>query len=172
MACNEICLMNQIRHTDWFFTKAEVGYGNTARFFRVIRKISLSIQIGIITNNLNSRFISADGTIRTESPEFAGMQSFLSQIQITRAFQRKIRNIIDDADDKVIFRSFFCKIIEYSYDISRQIFFSAQAKASGIYLRSIGGRCKAGSYAKVYRIAISSRFFRTIKNGYPFYCFR
>ena len=172
MAGNKVGLMNQIGHADRFFTKAQVRYGYTAGFLGVIGKIPLCIEVRIVTDNFDSRFIGANSTVRAKAPELAGMEFFLAQVDIAGSRQRKVGYVVDNAEDEMIFRFALFEVIEAGNDISRQIFFTAQAKAAGINLRCSLCRSIRSSYTQVNRITISTRFFRTVQNGNAFYRLR
>ena len=56
---NIVRRINQVRHIDRFRTETQVRYRYAARFFGIISKVCLCIQVRMVTDNLDSRFMQA-----------------------------------------------------------------------------------------------------------------
>ena len=113
MAGNKVRLGNEVRRFDWFLAKTQVGNSESAGFFGVIRKICLSIHVGIVTNNFDSLFVSANCTVRTKAKEFTLNSAFGNSINFMTDFQGKEGYIVFDANCEVVFRSACKHIVKY-----------------------------------------------------------
>ena len=95
----------------------------TARFFRVIVKVRLSIKVGVVADNLDCVFVCADSTVRTESPELTTGCSLGCGVDSLTQFKRVICDIIDDTDGELIFRLIRCEVVEYGNELCRGCIF-------------------------------------------------
>ena len=162
VACNEVCLVDQVGRLDRRLTKTKVRHGNTAGLLGVIIKVCLSIHICIITNDLDGVLVCTYSTVSAKSPELAVDGSFRSRNERCAQLQRKVCHIIVDTDCEFLLLS----IVVYSYDLSRCGILGTKAVTSGED-RSIVEFCSLQScyYVKVQRLAKSARLFCSVKNG-------
>jgi len=130
MAGKEIRCFNQVRRTNTLFAKTQMRLGYSTRLFGVIRKICLSIQIGIINNNRNSVLISTNSSIRTKAPEFAANNIFWSDIHIRANWQRDMRNVIIYTNGKMVSWFTLVHIFIYSNNLGWEHIFRTQSIAS------------------------------------------
>lgn len=70
MASHKIGFIYIIRTLYRFVPETEVRYRYTSRLFGVILEISLNIFIGMVSDNLYRVFVSPDGSVASETPEF------------------------------------------------------------------------------------------------------
>ena len=53
------------------FAETQMGYRDTAGFFRVVLEVSLRVHVRMVADDFNGIFIGAHRTVRTEAKEFA-----------------------------------------------------------------------------------------------------
>ena len=94
----KVCGFNRL------FSESQVRTCNTAGFLSVIFKISLYIEVCMITNDLDGIFVCTNSTVRAKSPEFTAYSSFRCGIDGFCYRQGQMCNIIFDSDCEVIFR--------------------------------------------------------------------
>ena len=67
----EVCLVDQVGGLDRRLTETQVRHGNTAGLLGVIIKVSLSVHVGIVTDDLNGVLVCTYGTVSAQTPELA-----------------------------------------------------------------------------------------------------
>ena len=84
VAGNKVSLVYVIGALDRLIAETQVRNGNTAGLLRVILEVSLNVFIGMVADDLDRVFVSANGTVAAETPELAldcafrcGVRSFL-----------------------------------------------------------------------------------------------
>ena len=84
VAGNKVGLVYVIGALDRLIAETQVRNGNTAGLLRVILEVSLNVFIGMVADDLDRVFVSANGTVAAETPELAldcafrcGVRSFL-----------------------------------------------------------------------------------------------
>ena len=78
MAGYEVCLVDQVGGLDRLLTETQVRHGNTAGLLGVIIEVSLSIHVGVVTDDLNGVLVSTYSTVSAQTPELAVDGSFRS----------------------------------------------------------------------------------------------
>ena len=89
--------------------------GNRSRsgFFRVIHKIALCIEIGVLPDDLDRILIGPHGTIRAQSEEQSLPPFTFIQFKSGIVFQAGECDVIIDTNSKPIFGSFLFQFIKY-----------------------------------------------------------
>ncbi len=105
VTCYEVCFVDQVCGFDRFFTETKVRHCNTAGLLGVIIEVSLSVHIGIITNDLDGVLVSTYGTISSQTPELAVCCSLWCCNKWCACLKRKVCNIIYDTDCEFLFLS-------------------------------------------------------------------
>ena len=162
---NESSFVDEVRRFDRVFAEAEVRYGNTAGFLGVIGKVSLSVHIRVVTDNLNSALVGADRAVGAKAPELASRRAFRRRVDVFAEGQGRVGNVVDDADSELIFRLVELQVFEYGKNVGRSRVFSAEASAAAYDKRLF---FLAGIYAldvEVQRFSNGARFFRAVKNS-------
>ncbi len=113
----KVSCMNQVRCADRLPSKTQVGNGNTAGLFGVIREICLGILVCMITDYLNRILISTHCSVRSQTPKACLISSIISYVDSFTQRQRKETDIVNNADSKVClgFRQF--QIIKYGNNL-------------------------------------------------------
>ena len=122
-----ICGMNRL------VTEAEMRYGKTAGLLRVICEVSLSLLVGIIADDFNRIFVGADGSVRADTPEFAGDGPGRNGIRILGIGKRQMCNVVFDADCEVIQRILSVKIAEDGENVGGSGVFGAETVTTADY---------------------------------------
>ena len=78
MTGHEVGLADQVCGLDRVFTKTQMRNGQTTGLLGVIFKVSLSIHVGVVTDDLDGVLVRANGTVRTQTPELAADGAFRS----------------------------------------------------------------------------------------------
>ena len=127
VACHKVCLVDQISGFDLRLAETQMRNGDTAGFLGVIIEICLYILVGVIADDLDGVLVCADGSVCTQTPEFAVDDGIRNRDRIVGCVQRKIRDIIHDTD-----REFFLLcVLENSDDLGCLCILGAKAVASG-----------------------------------------
>ena len=95
--------------------KAQVGLGNAAGLLGVILEVSLSVLIGVVTDDLDGVLVGTYCTISSQTPEFTVCCSFRSCYDRSTCLKGKVSNIINDTDCEFLFSS----VLINSYDLCR-----------------------------------------------------
>ena len=115
MTCNKVCFVDQVCGFDRFLTETKVRHCNTAGLLGVIVKVSLSVHVCVVTDDLNGVLVCTYSTVSAKTPEFTVCGSFRSCYQRSANRQRQIGNIVYDTNGKSLFLCIFI----YSNDLSR-----------------------------------------------------
>ncbi len=111
-AGNEVGVVDKIWRSNRSRTKSQMGHGNTAGLLGVIGKISLSIELGLVADDLDGGLVGTNGTVGTQAPELAGSGAFWSQIHILWVqWQGSAVEIIIDADGKAVHWNVFLQLL-------------------------------------------------------------
>lgn len=70
------------------------------RILGVISEVCLCIHIRVVADDLDSRFVSTDSTVRTEAPEFTGRKTRGIKRHFRSARKAEVGNVVDDAKVK------------------------------------------------------------------------
>ena len=100
MTSNEICLVDEVCGLDRCLTESEVRNRYAAGLLGVICEVSLSIQVGMVTDDLDGVLVCTNCTVSAETPELAGSCSLGSRIELALALERKTCNVVLDADSE------------------------------------------------------------------------
>ena len=68
--------------------------GDTAGFLRVVCKIRLRVQIGVVADNLNRVFVRANRTVGAKTPELTRGVALCACVRRLNARQRQVRYIV------------------------------------------------------------------------------
>ena len=97
--------------------------GDPAGFFGVIGKIGLCIHIGMVADDFDRRFVSANRAIGTKTPEFTGGRAGRCGINIFAGRQGSKGDIIHDTDGESVLGNRQFQIVEHRYDMRRNHIF-------------------------------------------------
>ncbi len=104
----------------------------------------------MVADDLDGVLVSADSTVRTESPELAGCCAGRSGVGVSFERKRKICNVVLDADSE----SLLCLVLKYGNDLSRNSILRTETVTS-CKDRSIVELCtlESGNNIKIERFA-------------------
>jgi len=137
VARHKVRLVDEIGGFDRFFTKTQVGDGDTARFFRVIGEIALRIHIGMVTDNFDGVFVRADRTVGAQTPEFAGVGALRSGIRILFHLQRQFGHIVFDADGELFLRARSFHVAIHRHDLTGSGILGTQTVTTGVHRHAL-----------------------------------
>src|SRR5690554_52029 len=63
MTCNKVRILNEVWALDLVLTESQMGYCDTTGFLGVIREVSLSIHVGVVTDDLDGRLVGTYCTV-------------------------------------------------------------------------------------------------------------
>ena len=169
MTSNKVCFVDQISRFDRLFTETQVRHGHTAGLLGIIVKVSLSVHVCVITDDLDGVLVSSYRTVCAQTPEFAVDGAFRSGYQRLAQFQRQIGHIIHDTDGE--FR--LLGVIVNSNDLSRCGIFGTQTITAGEYRSTFElGALQCRYNIQIQRLAHGARLFRSVKYRDLFYGLR
>ena len=172
MASDVVSCVDEVRHIDWFRTKTQVGNSYAARFFGVISEICLCIHICVVADDFDSGFVSANSTIRTKAPEFAGCKTCCIKRHFRFTRQGEVCNVVFDAECEAIERMFFFEFFEYCEEVFRQYVFGTHTSAAADDVNVKTFFFSKANDIEVQRFAEGTRFFCAIDNSDFLNCFR
>ena len=129
MASNEVRSVYQISRTDRIVTETKVRTSETARFFRVISEVCLTIFVGVITDDFDRVFVSTYSTISTQSVEFR-FERTVFKYDFLFFRKRSKCYVILDTDSETVFRLWQCKVFVNGNDLSRSSVFRRKTVAT------------------------------------------
>ena len=165
---------NQIRPADRPLAEAQVRHRDAAGFFRVVRKIRLSVEVGArVADNFDCDFVRADRTVGTESVEHRFGHALFGDKKVGIVFQRRLRYVVVDADRKVIFHFIFrVEIFEARNDHRRRKLFRADTVAAADNQSFASGFFESRTHVFVERLSQGTGFFRAVEYDDLFRRFR
>ncbi|OQC03396.1 MAG: hypothetical protein BWX77_00701 [Bacteroidetes bacterium ADurb.Bin090] len=102
MTSYKIGRIHQIGRTYGGIAKTQVRTGKTAGLFGVVRKISLTIFIGIVSDNLDGILIGSYRTVSAQAIEFGFVNAFAAQCNFFLLRQRSERNVVNYTYGKLV----------------------------------------------------------------------
>ena len=122
MASHEISLIDQIGRMDGIWPKAQVRNRLCTRLLGVVYKITLSVVLGLLSNDLDGVLICAYGAIGTQPEEDRPNGVFTFNGESGIVIDAGVRNIVFDSYRKVIFGLVLGHIIIDTFDHCRSEF--------------------------------------------------
>ena len=127
-AGNEVCIVNQIWRSNRSLAKSQMGHGDTAGLLGVISEISLSIELGLVADDLDSGLVGTNSTVGTQAPELAGSSAGRSQVNILRIQgQGSAVQVIINTDGEAVGRNVFLQLLIDAQYLVRIYILAAQA---------------------------------------------
>ena len=102
VASGEVGRVDEVGAADELAAEAEVGDRNAAGLLRVVLEVTLSIVLGVVTDDLNGVLISTNRTVSAETPEHALLAVALRNDEFGVAEDVTAHDVIDDTDDEVV----------------------------------------------------------------------
>ena len=69
MACYEVSAIDEVRALNGAVAETQVRNGDTTTLFGVVYEVTLSVLVGVSTNNLDAVLVSTNGTVGTKTIE-------------------------------------------------------------------------------------------------------
>ncbi len=165
MAGNIVGFVNKISGTNLGLTKAQVGNGDTTGLLGVIGEVTLSIEIGLVTDDLNSALVSTNGTVGAQTPELAA-DSILGLGNNSFAYgQGQIGYVVYDTNGKAVLGLISLEVLEYSKDLIGLNILGTETIAAANNHRLVVHIIVKGLHIKVEGLAESTGFLGSVKYG-------
>ena len=154
VAGHEVGLVDQIGALDGLLAKAQVGYGDAARLFGVVGKVSLRKHVGVVADDLDGVFVRADRAVRTQTPEFAGGGALGGGVGVFLDLKRQLGHIVLNADGEALLGTGGLHVAHHRNDLGRGGVLGAEAVAAGVD-RDVGkgGVAQGGDHVEVKGLA-------------------
>ena len=165
MASDVVSCVDEVRHIDRASTETQVRNSYAAGFLGVISEVCLSIHVGVVTDDLDSGFVSADSTIRTEAPEFAGRKASRVNRHFRFARKAEVGNVVVDSQREAVERMFFLEFFEDSEEVFRKNVFGAHTCTAADNVDVEVFFSYEANDIEVERFAEGARFFRTVDDS-------
>ena len=172
MAGYEICLVDQVCGLDRMFAEPQVRHGQSAGFLGVIVKITLGVQVGLITDDLDGCFVGTDGSVRSQTPEFTFDSAFRFSCNAFDEGQGVVGHIVLNTDGEMILRPLMIQVIINGHDHARGGVLGAKAVAAAVNLRRVSLGIKHGAHILVQRLSESAGLLRPVKHSDALYGLR
>ena len=118
VASNIVSLVNFIGGTDLTLTETQGRNGYAATLLGVVGEVTLSIHVGVVTDDLDGVFVCTNGTVGAVTPELASDAVFRSGNNRSANFERGVGNIIHDTNGEVVLRSVSLEVFINSDELS------------------------------------------------------
>ena len=150
---------------DGLMAKAQVGLGNAAGLLGVILEVSLSVLVGVVTDDLDGVLVGANGTIGAQTPELAGDDGLAGGDDILANGQGQMRNVIVDADGEVVLL-LTLHVVEHGLHLGRSGILGTQAIAAAQSL-DVGTLAfpQGIAHVQIQRLAGSAGLLGAVQNG-------
>ncbi len=165
VASHVVSLVNKVGGLDWAVTEAQVGYGETARLLGVVRKVTLCVHVGVVTNNLNGLLVCANSTVSAKAEEFALHGTGRYGVEVSFNVKRGVGNVVVDTNVEVVLRTVHLHVVVNSLNHSRREFLGTKTVTASDKLRHFAAFHECRTYVHVQWIADSARFLGTVKHG-------
>ena len=111
---------------DGLMAKAQVGLGNAAGLLGVILEVSVSVLVGVVTDDLDGVLVGAHGTVRAQTPELAGDDGLTGGDDVLANGQRQVSDVIVDTNGEVVLL-LTIHVVEHGLHLGRSGILGAQA---------------------------------------------
>ena len=165
VAGHEIRMVDQVGGTDGLGSEPQMGTGHAAGLLSVVFKVSLHIQIGVVSDDFDGVLVGAYGTVRAKAPELAADCSLRHGVHLMAHRQGQMGHIIVDSYGEMVLRLLVLHIVVNRNDLGGGKVLGGQPEPSGVYLDSSSGFQNHGTYILVQRLARSSRLLGAVQNG-------
>ena len=130
MAGDEVCLPDQVRRADRPRAEAQVRDGHRARLLRVVDEVALGVVRRLLADDLDRVLVGADRAVRAQAEEHAPRHVVRLDVQVAVVRQRRVRDVVDDADGEVVARRRPAQLVEHAVDHRRRELLRRQAVAA------------------------------------------
>ncbi len=130
VACHEVGGVHQVGRTDGFVAETEVRAGEAARFLRVVCEVSLTILVGVLTDDFHRVLVCAHGAVSAEAVELGLVDACAAKGHFSLRGKRGEGNVVDDADGEVILGHGKGEVLEHADDHRGSGVFRRQAIAA------------------------------------------
>ena len=165
VAGDEIGLVDKVGGFNGGFTEAQVRNGKTAALFGVVRKIALSVHIGMVADDFDAVLVCAHRSVGTKSVELAAACSLGGSVDEFFDGERSVRHVVGDAHREVVFGIFLFKVFVNRANHGGVEFLAAQSVSAAVNLdvaaAGFGKRC---ANVEVKRFAQRACFFSAVKH--------
>jgi hypothetical protein len=115
---SEVRVINIVLATNLLWSKSQVRSGKTASLEGVIIEVSLSIQISVVGNDLDSILVGTNSSIGSLSEKDALDCALWDEGELILAWEGLVGNVVVDGADEVIYWGLGCKVFEDSDYVS------------------------------------------------------
>ena len=164
VACDEVCLGDEVGGLDRVLAESQVGNGDAAGLLGVIGEVALRVHVGVVADDLDGLLVGADGTVGTQTPELAAIGAFGLGRDLD-GLQRSAVQVVVDADGEVVLGLLCLQVVVDCDDLARRGVLGAEAVAAAVDLRRILFGVVHGLEVHVERIAHGAGFLRSVEDG-------
>ena len=165
MAGYEVSLFYIICGLDRLVSESEVRDGHTARLLGVVLEVSLYLLVRMVADDLDAVLVGSHGTVGAQTPEFAGLGAFRSNVRVLRRSQRQMRHIVVDGNREFFLRRVAPQVLVNSEDVSRLRILGAEAVTAAHYESVSKVSASESSYhVQEERLACSARFLGPVED--------
>ena len=172
VASGEVGRVDEVGAADHLAAEAEVGDRNAAGLLGVVLEVTLSVVLGVVTDDLDGVLVGSDRAVGAETPEHALLAVALGNDEFAVAEDVAAHDVIDDADDEVVDRLLGRHVrVDVGAHLRSEVL-RTDTVAAGENLRiCVGndafllGLTDRGADVEVERI-VGAGLFRAVENGY------
>ena len=165
MAGNEVRFVDIVGALDRLVAKTQVRNGYAAGLFGVILEISLNVFVGVVADDLDRVFVRTDRTVAAEAPEFALDGARCRGVGRGFLFERKVGDVVVDADCELTFGRFFLKMFINSEHARGRGVLGTEAVTTAANFRGSAHFVKRGNHIEEQRFADGAGLFGSVENS-------
>ena len=165
VACNEVSLVDIVRGLDRLSTEAQMRYGYAASLLGVVLEVSLYVVIGVVADNLDGVLVCTNGTVAAQTPELTFDGAFCCGVRGCVLCQRKVGDVIHDAEGELLLRLFLSQLFVYSEYGRRRRILGAQTVTAAAGEYRLACICQSKYNILIQRLALGARLLGAVENS-------
>ena len=165
MTSHEIGCLNLISAADRRVAEAQVRACEAATLLGVVREVSLTILVGIVTDNLHTVLIGTNGTVGTQTEEFGLEDSLAAKCHLLLSRQRGEGEVVNDTYGEVVLRLWQLEVLIDAEHHGGSHVGRTEAVTSAYDDGSIGLAIESVTYIKQERFAVRTGFLCAVEHS-------
>ena len=152
VAGNVVGLVHQVGGVDGRLAEAQVGYRKAAGLLGVVSEVGLSVEIGVVPDDLDGLLVCAHGAVGAEAEELA-------------LYSAGSHGVVGDAHGEVVLGADGGHVGENGFSHGGREFLGTQTVAAAEDFRRLALFHEGGANVEVQRLAEAAGFLGTIEDG-------
>ena len=165
VTCHEVGSIYKIGRTDRSVTETQVRASEAARLLRVVGEVSLTVFVGVLTDDLHRVLVGTDCTVGTQAVEFSLIGRLVAESLFRKKGKRGEIEIIHDTHSEVILGLRECEVVKYRDDHGRSGILRGKTEAAAHDHGSVGIAVETLLHIKQQRLAVGAWLLGAVEHG-------